>query len=314
LRVYFLSNKQTVKAVDGVSLSISRGEIFGLVGESGCGKSTTGFAIVRLVSPPGKIVGGRLLFKNENLLDKTEDEMRQIRGREISMIFQEPTMSLNPVLSVGDQLSEAILLHVTSNKKEALGLALDLLKKVGVADAERVVDRYPHELSGGMAQRVMIAMAFSCSPDLVIADEPTTALDVTTEAQILELLKEMVREIGTSALLITHDLGIVAENCTRVGVMYAGKVVEIADVSTIFKTPQHPYTVALLEAIPKFRTRKAFLNEIKGDVPSLLNPPSGCRFHPRCEYAMDICARLDPPLVEVGSQHFVSCTRYNGAR
>jgi oligopeptide/dipeptide ABC transporter ATP-binding protein len=307
LRVYFYTRKGIVKAVDGVSFNILKGEVFGLVGESGCGKSTTGLAIMRLIQWPGRIIDGRIIFKNEDLLKKSEDEMRRIRGSKISMIFQEPTTSLNPVFTVGEQVAESIMIHQSVERREAQVKVLEMLRKVGIAEPERVAKQYPHELSGGMAQRVMIAIAFSCNPDLLIADEPTTALDVTIEAQILELMKDLVREMGTSVLLITHDLGIVAENCNRVAVMYAGKIVEIADVKTIFKKPMHPYTVALLQAIPKFQGRKQPLPEIEGVVPSLIDPPSGCRFHPRCKQSKNVCSKQEPRLLEVEPGHLVSC-------
>jgi oligopeptide/dipeptide ABC transporter ATP-binding protein len=308
LSVVFYTPAGTVRAVDGVSFEIWKKEIFGLVGESGCGKSTTALSIARLIQPPGEIVGGKVIFKGTDLLKVGPREMREIRGKGISMIFQEPMTSLNPVYKVGEQIVETIMLHQNTDKKEAQRKAIEMLKEVRIADPERVFEQYPHQLSGGMLQRAMIAIALSCAPDILIADEPTTALDVTIQAQILALIRELIRKIGTSVLLITHDLGVVAETCERVAVMYAGKIVEASQVEAIFDEPKHPYTKLLLETIPTFRgKKKEFLPTIEGRVPSLIRPPPGCRFHPRCPFAQPICAEKLPDLDEKGRGHYVAC-------
>ncbi|AYO31045.1 MAG: peptide/nickel transport system ATP-binding protein [Thermoanaerobacteraceae bacterium] len=310
LKTYFFTDDGVVPAVDGVDFSIKKGETLGIVGESGCGKSVTSLSLLRLVpNPPGKIVDGEMYFKGENLLEKSESEMRKIRGNDISMIFQEPMTSLNPVFTVGEQISEAIELHQGLNKRDALAKAVEMLKLVGIPSAEQRVNEYPHQMSGGMRQRVMIAMALSCNPALLIADEPTTALDVTIQAQILELMKDLKERLGTAIMLITHDLGVVAEMAENVLVMYAGKVVEYADVKTIFKNPKHPYTVGLLGSIPRLDQPKEKLYVIEGVVPNPFNMPSGCRFHPRCPEAREICKTKEPELLHIDGQQ-VRCWKY----
>lgn len=310
LKTYFFTDDGVVPAVDGVDFSIKKGETLGIVGESGCGKSVTSLSLLRLVpNPPGKIVDGEMYFKGENLLEKSESEMRKIRGNDISMIFQEPMTSLNPVFTVGEQISEAIELHQGLNKRDALAKAVEMLKLVGIPSAEQRVNEYPHQMSGGMRQRVMIAMALSCNQALLIADEPTTALDVTIQAQILELMKDLKERLGTAIMLITHDLGVVAEMAENVLVMYAGKVVEYADVKTIFKNPKHPYTVGLLGSIPRLDQPKEKLYVIEGVVPNPFNMPSGCRFHPRCPEAREICKTKEPELLHIDGQQ-VRCWKY----
>ncbi len=312
LKTYFYTYKGLIKAVDGVDLEIGKGEIFGLVGESGCGKSTVALSTIRLVSwPPGKIVDGRILFEGEDLLQKTDEEIRRIRGSKISMIFQEPTTSLNPVLTIGDQIAEAIVLHQNADKDTAKRKTLEMLNKVRIADPKRVFRQYPHELSGGMMQRAMIAIALSCNPRLLIADEPTTSLDVTIGFEILQLIKELVNSIGASVMLITHDLGIVAEICDKVAVMYAGHVVEKSDVKRLFENPRHPYTKGLLASLPSrsglLEEKKSLLHVIRGSVPDLINPPQGCRFHPRCESVKEACTKGKPRLLEVERGHYIAC-------
>lgn len=313
LKTYFYTEDGVVPAVDGVDFALDKGDTLGIVGESGCGKSVTSLSIMRLIqSPPGKIVEGDVVFEGESLLSKTEAEMRHIRGNFISMIFQEPMTSLNPVFTIGDQIMEAIILHQGVRKAEARKKTIDMLKLVGIPSAERRVDEYPHQMSGGMRQRVMIAMALSCNPKLLIADEPTTALDVTIQAQILDLMRQLRDQLGTSIMLITHDLGVIAELVSRVVVMYCGKIVEGADVKTIFHNPQHPYTLGLLGSIPKVNENRERLQVIEGVVPNPYHMPSGCRFHPRCAYVKDICIKEEPRLVEVEPGHQVRCWRYNG--
>lgn len=310
LKTYFFTDDGVVPAVDGVDFTIKKGETLGIVGESGCGKSVTSLSLLRLVpNPPGKIVDGEIYFKGESLLEKSESEMRKIRGNDISMIFQEPMTSLNPVFTVGEQITEAIELHQGLNKKDAMAKAVEMLKLVGIPSAEQRVKEYPHQMSGGMRQRVMIAMALSCNPALLIADEPTTALDVTIQAQILELMKDLKERLGTAIMLITHDLGVVAEMAENVLVMYAGKVVEYADVKTIFKNPKHPYTIGLLGSIPRLDQPKEKLYVIEGMVPNPFNMPSGCRFHPRCPDAREICKAKEPELLRLNGQQ-VRCWKY----
>jgi oligopeptide/dipeptide ABC transporter ATP-binding protein len=309
LKTNFYTYAGVVKALDGINLEIYKGETIGLVGETGCGKSVTALSIIRLIQwPPGKIDDGSIIFDGRDLLKLPEKEMRKIRGNKISMIFQEPMNSFNPVYTIGDQIAEIIMLHQKKHKKDAWSLAIEMLKFTGIPAPERVADSYPHELSGGMLQRAMIAMALSCQPALLIADEPTTALDVTIEAQILELMKDLKNKIGSSILLITHDLGIVADVCDRVGVMYAGNIVELTSVERIFSNPSHPYTTGLINAIPKLSTRhESRLETIPGNVPNLIFPPSGCRFHPRCSKAMDICRKEKPGIYKLEEGHLVSC-------
>ena len=312
LKTYFYTYEGIAKAVDGVSYQLAKGEPLGVVGESGCGKSVTALSILRLVPvPPGRIVGGEILFKGENLLDLTEDRMRKVRGNRISMIFQEPMTSLNPVFTVGDQIQETLQLHQGLSKKDALEKSIEMLRLVNIPSPEKAVGRYPHELSGGMRQRVMIAMALACNPEILIADEPTTALDVTIQAQILDLMNRLKEELGMAIILITHNLGVVAETTKRVIVMYAGKIVEEAETKPLFGNPQHPYTIGLLKSIPilgdKIRRGKVRLNEIPGVVPNLYELPSGCKFSTRCPSVMDICKEKEPELRETERGHFSSC-------
>ena len=309
LKTYFFTEAGVVKAVDGLDLWMKEGETLGLVGESGCGKTVTALSILRLVpDPPGRTVGGRVLFNGCDLIGLDEDAMRRVRGAEISMIFQEPMTSLNPIFTVGDQITEAIRLHQGLPKKEAWEKAVDMLSLVKIPDPERRIKEYPHQLSGGMRQRVMIAMALSCNPRLLIADEPTTALDVTIQAQILELLQDLKMRLGMAIMLITHDLGVIAESAQRVVVMYAGKAVEEAEVMELFKNPLHPYTQGLLHSIPRVgEVKGARLKAISGTVPSLLDLPCGCRFYPRCFMAISACQEREPELLEVKEGHFVRC-------
>ena len=311
LKTYFYTEDGIVPAVDGVDFQIQKGETLGIVGESGCGKSVTSLSLLRLVpNPPGKIVDGEMLFRGESLLKKSEAEMRKIRGNDISMIFQEPMTSLNPVFTIGEQIAEAIELHQGLSKKEAIDKAIEMLNLVGIPAAEKRVNDFPHQMSGGMRQRVMIAMALSCNPSLLIADEPTTALDVTIQAQILELMKGLKERLGTAIMLITHDLGVVAEMAENVLVMYAGNVVEYADVKTIFKEPKHPYTIGLMGSIPRLDQSKEKLYVIEGTVPNPFDMPGGCRFHPRCPEAREICKNKEPELTSTKG-HQVRCWKYS---
>ena len=300
-----------VRAVDGVDLHIDRGETVGVVGESGCGKTVTARSVLKLIDmPPGRFEAGQILWQGRDLIPLDQDEMNQIRAREIAIIFQEPMTSLNPVYTVGDQIAEVIALHQKLSPKQAMVGAAEMLRLVNIPNPQRRVHDYPHQFSGGMRQRVMIAMALHCQPKLLIADEPTTALDVTIQAQILELMHEMKDKFGMAIMLITHAMGVVAETCQRVTVMYAGKVVEEAPVEALFGDPRHPYTQGLIRSIPRIDravSRQARLESIQGTVPSLLNPPPGCRFAARCKYAMDICTQAIPPLKEVAPGHRVAC-------
>src|SRR5438132_1632489 len=314
LRTQFFTDDGLVRAVDGVSYSLERGETVGVVGESGCGKSVTALSILRLIpEPPGKIVDGQILFEGTDLLQLSPAEMRRIRGNDIAMIFQEPMTSLNPVFTIGNQIAEAVRLHQGLSKKEALHKAIEMLTLVGIPVPERRVHEYPHQLSGGMRQRAMIAMALSCNPKVLIADEPTTALDVTIQAQILDLMRELQDTLGTAIILITHDMGVVAENADRVVVMYAGRKVEEAKADDLFERPGHPYTKGLLGSLPNLEVaartdaRRARLNEIKGMVPSLANLPRGCSFAPRCGFATDECRAEYPPLLAHRPGHWVAC-------
>jgi len=313
LKTYFYTDDGIVKAVDGIDFTIRKGETLGMVGESGCGKSVSALSILQLVqNPPGKIINGEIWFKGEDLLKKKTEQMRKIRGNDISMIFQEPMTSLNPVYTIGEQISEAIILHQKLNKGNALEKTVEMLKLVGIADPERTVHKYPHELSGGQRQRVMIAMALSCNPDLLIADEPTTALDVTIQAQILELIKKLKDEIGMAVLMITHNLGVIAEVSDHVVVVYAGKAVEYADVTSIFKHPKHPYAMALQKSIPQLTDKPGVkLEVIEGNIPDPLALPTGCKFHPRCKFAINICKKKEPELEKIGDNHIVRCWMYN---
>ena len=311
LKTYFYTEEGIVEALDGVNLDIFQGETLGLVGETGCGKSVTALSIMQLIpSPPGKIVAGEIFFEGEDLLKKSSEEIRQIRGGKISMIFQDPMTSLNPVYTIGDQISEAIFLHQTNDRNLVWKGVLESLKMVRIADVEDRAKSFPHQFSGGMRQRAMIAMMLSCMPALLIADEPTTALDVTIQAQVLDLMNDLQKELGTSILLITHNLGVVAETCDRVGVMYSGNMIEMADVSPLFNTPLHPYTKGLLGSIPRPDRDIDQLEVIAGSVPSLIGPPVGCRFHPRCKHAMDICRQSKPPEIMVDKGHMVACYLY----
>lgn len=361
LRTYFYTYAGVVHALEGIDLDVHKGETIGLVGETGCGKSVTSLSIMRLVAnPPGRIVDGKILFKGEDLLHKSEEEMRKIRGDEITMVFQDPMTYLNPVMTLGDQIAEVITLHqdlakeyvkyrVAELKKRfseaesegrdsapikeqlsrmetmletppklsrgqmkeiAIQRVVDVLRLVRMPYPEKVVKQYPHELSGGMRQRAMIAMALSCNPDLLIADEPTTALDATIQAQLLALLNELKKEVGASVMIITHDLGIVAETCERVVVMYAGQIAEVSQTKDLFRRPLHPYTQGLLRAVPKLHVEVEELEIIPGSVPNLIYPPSGCRFHPRCPFAMERCRAESPPMYDVGREHQVACYLY----
>ena len=314
LKTYFYTEDGIVRAVDGVSFEVYPGEVLGIVGESGCGKSVTSLSIMRLISKPGKVDSGEILLDGESILDMPEEEMIKVRGNRISMIFQQPQTALNPVFKVGDQLAEVLNVHQDMGREAGWKRAVALLKMVGVPDPERRVEAYPHELSGGMAQRVMIAMALACVPELLIADEPTTALDVTIQAQILDLMREMRKEMGTSIILITHELGVVAEMAERVAVMYAGEIVEQTDVNSLFDEPLHPYTQGLIGSIPVLGEIKDKLDVIPGSVPNLVNLPPGCRFAPRCQarikYALTICTEVKPELEEVKSGHYVRCWLY----
>jgi oligopeptide/dipeptide ABC transporter ATP-binding protein len=307
LRVYFNTDDGVVKAVDGVSFEIARGETLGLVGESGCGKSVTAYSILKLLpAPPAEYAGGEIRFRGEDLLELDEKSMRRVRGNLISMVFQEPMSSLNPIMSIGAQITEAIREHRKASRTEAREIAIDMLRRVGIPSPETRFHEYPHQLSGGMKQRAMIAMALVCRPSLLIADEPTTALDVTIQAQILELLTDLQRELEMSVLLITHDLGVVAETCDRVAVMYAGKIVESSPVKLLFEHPNHPYTHGLFRSLPTMGERKAQLAVIPGAVPSPLDFPSGCRFRTRCSFVQEVC-KDEPPLREVSPTHFAAC-------
>lgn len=307
LKTYFFTEDGVVQAVNGVDFEIPEGQVMGLVGESGCGKSVTSLSIMRLLGGSGKIVEGEVWLRDKNLVTLPEDEMVKLRGGQMSMIFQQPTSCLNPIFRVGDQVAEVLIQHQKLSKEEAWNRAVEMLSRVGIPDAERRAKSFPHEISGGQAQRVMIAMALSCLPDLLIADEPTTALDVTIQAQILDLMRRMQKELGTTILLITHDLGVIAEMCNDVAVMYAGLIVEYADVHTLFDNPMHPYTEGLMAAIPVLGDVRESLAVIPGTVPDLINLPPGCKFSPRCPYVKEICTQQDPPLVEIEPRHQVRC-------
>jgi len=312
LKTYFYTDEGVVRAVDGISFDIKKGETLGMIGESGCGKSVSALSIMRLISePPGRIMEGEINFQGENLREKSEPEMRRIRGNEIAMVFQEPMTSLNPLLTIGDQIAEAIILHQKVDKREAQFRVVEMLERVGMPSPERRAHQYSHQLSGGMRQRAMIGMALSCNPLLLIADEPTTALDVTIQAQILELMERFKDELGMALLLITHNLGVIAEVSDRVVLVYAGKTVEYADVISIFKRPRHPYMMGLLESAPRLDDASEKLKVIKGVVPTALNLPGGCRFHPRCEKVMEVCKVKPPRILEVEENHGVRCWLYD---
>ncbi|MBM7022559.1 ABC transporter ATP-binding protein [Treponema sp. Marseille-Q4523] len=310
LSTWFYTDDGIVKAVNDVSFSLNKGHTLGIVGESGCGKSITSLSVMRLVdSPPGKIVGGKIIFKGEDLLAKSEEEMRRVRGKRIAMIFQEPMTSLNPVYTVGRQIEEALLIHETMTKKEAKRRALEMLRLVRIPLPEKRFDEYPHQLSGGMRQRVMIAIALACSPELLICDEPTTALDVTIQAQILALIDELKEKTGTSVIMITHDLGVISEITDEVLIMYAGEIVEYAPKAQLFKNPLHPYTQGLIACVPKLGRDSDRLQTIEGTVPSFDDMPAGCTFWPRCPFAEAICKEKKPPLIDCGNRT-VRCHRY----
>jgi peptide/nickel transport system ATP-binding protein len=310
LHTHFETDEGIARAVDGISFAVQRGRTLGIVGESGCGKSMTALSILRLVPPPGRIVGGAIAYRGEDLLRLPERAMRRVRGKEIAMIFQEPMTSLNPVFTIGSQIAEAVRLHQRLDRRATRQRVIEALRLVEMAEPERRADSYPHELSGGMRQRAMIAMALACEPSLLIADEPTTALDVTIQAQILDLLRGLRERLGMAMILITHDLGIVAEQADDVVVMYAGRIVEQAPVLEIFERPRHPYTVALMQAVGRLGgPRQHYLEALAGTVPSLLRLPSGCRFRDRCPLAIDDCARVDPPLEAKAPDHLAACIR-----
>jgi peptide/nickel transport system ATP-binding protein len=318
LKTYFATDEGMVHAVDGVDLTIDRGETLGVVGESGCGKTVTALSVLKLIAmPPGRIAGGRILWRGRDLVPLGPDDMRRIRSKEIAIVFQEPMTSLNPVYTVGDQIAEVVRLHEGLGKRGAFDRAVEMLRLVHIPNPERRARDYPHQFSGGMRQRVMIAMALSCNPALLIADEPTTALDVTIQAQILDLLAEMKSRLGMAIMLITHAMGVVAETAQRVAVMYAGKVIEEAPVGALFADPKHPYTQGLIRSIPRIdtaATRKPRLETIAGVVPSLLEPAPGCRFAPRCRFASAVCLEATPPLREVAPGHKVACVLYGPTR
>jgi oligopeptide/dipeptide ABC transporter ATP-binding protein len=308
LKVYFFSDERVARAVDGVSYEVKKGETVCLVGESGCGKTVSALAIMRILpTPPGKIMGGKILFDGQNLLDLDEEKMQKIRGRRIAMIFQEPMTSLNPVFTIGDQIGETILVHEEIDREDVQQRCIQLLRDVGIPSPEQRLNDYPHQLSGGQRQRVMIAMALACNPDLVIADEPTTALDVTIQAQILSLFRELKRSRDMSVLYITHDLGVVSKIADRIYVMYAGGIAEQGRTSHIFREPRHPYTQALLASLPSRRKRGQKLHSIPGTVPNPAYKPAGCPFHPRCPYAIDPCRSLYPALCDYGGGHLSRC-------
>ena len=311
LKTHFFLRRGTVKAVDDVSFDIGRGEIVGLVGESGSGKSVTAQSIMRIVSFPGKTIGGKVLMNNENLLDKSNSEMNKIRGGKMSMIFQDPLSSLNPVIRVGDQIAEVVKLHLGLGKESAYDRVYKVMEDVGIVNPELRSKSYPFQFSGGMRQRIMIAMALSCDPEIIIADEPTTNLDVMVQAQILDLIKKLAKSSGISILLITHNLGIVAWLCDKVVVMYGGEIKEMGDTRTVFNRPMHPYTIMLLKCLPRPNDARNNLEVIPGNVPDLINPPTGCRFHPRCFRAHDDCSHTTQKLLEIENNHWVSCN-YHG--
>lgn len=310
LKTWFFVSDGIIKAVNGVSFDIKKGEVLGLVGESGCGKSVTALSIMRLIpDPPGKIVDGKILLDDIDLLKLREEEMRNIRGRSIAMSFQDPMTYLNPVQRVGDQIAEAIIIHQSLKKREAFKKAIEFMELVKIQDAFRRAKDYPHQLSGGMRQRILLAMAISCKPDLLIADEPTTALDVIVQADILDLLRDLKKELNLSLILITHNMGVVSRLADRIAIMYAGKIMELGNIRTLLKNPKHPYTIGLLESLPKIEEEQEELISIRGEVPDMINPPSGCPFNPRCPYAISLCKEKAPLLKEYREDHLVSCIR-----
>jgi oligopeptide transport system ATP-binding protein len=309
LKTHFFTDDGVVRAVDGITYDLEEGETIGLVGESGCGKSVSALSLLRLIpTPPGRIVDGEVWFEGENLLKVDEDEIRHIRGNRIAMIFQEPMTSLNPVLTIGRQLTEALELHMHMDRRAATNRAIELLEMVGIPSAASRIKDYPHQFSGGMRQRVMIAMGLSCNPRLLLADEPTTALDVTIQAQILEIMAKLSAEFGTAVIIITHNLGVIARYARRVNVMYAGKIVESSTSREVYGNPKHPYTLGLLKSVPRLdQVRKSKLNPIEGFPPDLVHMPPGCSFFPRCEHRSEKCHQEEPPLMLVGEKHYSAC-------
>jgi oligopeptide/dipeptide ABC transporter ATP-binding protein len=308
LKTHFTTPDGVIRAVDDVSFKVDKGKVMGVVGESGCGKSMTALSLMRLVPPPGRIVSGEMFFDGHDLLKLNSEEIRKLRGNRMAMVFQDPMTSLNPVFSVGNQIAEILRVHKGLKRSEALDKAQSLLQRVGIPDPSRRIREYPHQLSGGMKQRVMIAMAISCEPSLIIADEPTTALDVTIQAQILRLLRELIESSNTALILISHDLGVIAEMADEVAIMYAGKIVEHATTRDLFAEPLHPYTIGLLQSIPRGEEKKnKRLRTIEGSVPRLSELPEGCMFNPRCKYIVERCRREEPELIDVGGRHLVRC-------
>ncbi|MFW9851312.1 MAG: ABC transporter ATP-binding protein [Candidatus Thorarchaeota archaeon] len=307
---YFYTESGIVEALDGVSFDVRPGEPVGIVGESGCGKTVTGKSILKILDKNGKTISGKILYKGIDLLQLPDLQMRKIRGREIAMIFQDPMTSLNPIFRVEDQMTEVIAIHRKCKKDEAKQLAIEALEQVGIPEAEKRIIDYPHQFSGGMRQRILIARALALQPSLLIADEPTTALDVTIQAQVLEIIKEMQQRLGLAMMLITHNLGVVAEITKRVHIFYGGRVVESGSTDDIFLDPKHPYTRALFDSIPSLEKDKTRLETIPGTVPRLINPPTGCRFHPRCKYATEVCSRIRPPEISFGKERRVACHHF----
>jgi peptide/nickel transport system ATP-binding protein len=314
LRTHLFTKRGVVPAVNGINFQAMPSQCVGIVGESGSGKSMTALTLMRLLPPIGRIVTGDIILEGEGLLAKSEDEMRHIRGNRMSMIFQEPMTSLNPVFTVGDQIAETLMLHQRLDRRAALARAVEMLRRVGIPDPDQRIRNYPHQMSGGMRQRVMIAIALSCNPRVLIADEPTTALDVTIQAQILDLLHQLREEMHTTIILITHDLGVIAELADQVIVMYAGRIVERADVATLFARPGHPYTEGLLQAMPSLTETSHRLRTIEGTVPSPAAMPAGCPFHPRCPYVRDLCRKHEPPLLDIGNGQMAACWRHTDYR
>lgn len=310
LKTYFFLERGVLKAVDGVTFQIREGQAVGIVGESGSGKTITAMSIMRLQPPTSKIVGGQILFRGDDLVQKKEDEIRAIRGASIAMVFQDPTSALNPAYTIGYQIAEAIQLHQKLSPAKAMERAIEILRLVGIPSPEERIHDFPHQISGGQRQRVMIAMALSCNPSLLIADEPTSNLDVTIQAQILELIEQLREKFGTALLMISHNLGVVAETCDQVAVMYCGEIVEYSDVESLFHDPKHPYTTALLKCVPRVDVQRQ-LSPIPGSIPNLISPPTGCKFHPRCPYAFQRCSDERPQLKEVAPGHMVACHLYS---
>ena len=307
LKTHFLTPEGVIRAVDDVSFKIDKGKVLGLVGESGCGKSVTALSLMRLIPQPGRIISGEIFFDGRDLLKLGNEEIRKLRGNRMAMVFQDPMTSLNPVFTIGNQISEIFRVHKGLKRSEAMNKAQVLLQRVGIPDPSRRIKEYPHQLSGGMKQRVMIAMAISCEPSLIIADEPTTALDVTIQAQILRLLRELIETSNTALILISHDLGVIAEMADEVAIMYAGKIVEYTNTADLFAAPLHPYTIGLLQSIPRGEEKKKRLQTIEGSVPRLTDLPKGCMFNPRCKYVVEQCRRDEPELVDAGGGHLVRC-------